>query len=249
MIFRSALLQTICWLLFFLNLGSSLSAQSPYDLSAGKDLAILGISGGILTTSIMIGKKCKPIEYEEWKNLNREDVFAFDRSVTREWSGKARKLSDILLYSSAALPFSLAISRKSHSQLAAVGLFTLEATALNLGLTNLTKNIVLRPRPFTYNHEGVPWDIVKKQDLKDARRSFFSGHTSTTASMYFMTAQMYSDFHPNSKFKSVAWIGAATIPAFTGLMRVKAGKHYYTDIITGYVVGAVIGILIPKLHQ
>jgi len=251
--FRSVTLPFILGIIFLLfgevhTLHAQL-AQSPYNFSKKKDLTILGLSSGLFTSSFFIGRKRGVMDEDHWKALDRNRVFYFDRSVTYYWSNSARKLSDGLLYSSIALPFALTITRKSHNQMAAVGLMTLETALLNLGLTNFTKNLVARHRPFTYNHESVPWEIMSKQKLKDARRSFFSGHTSTTASMYFMTAQMYSDFHPNSKFRSVAWVGAITIPALTGLMRVKAGKHYYTDIIMGYAVGAVIGILIPRLHK
>ena len=39
------------------------------------------------------------------------------------------------------------------------------------------------------------------------------------------------------------------IPAITGYLRVKAGKHYPTDTIAGYLLGATAGILIPQLHK
>ncbi|MEM9023429.1 MAG: phosphatase PAP2 family protein, partial [Bacteroidota bacterium] len=40
-----------------------------------------------------------------------------------------------------------------------------------------------------------------------------------------------------------------TVPATTGLMRVLAGKHFPTDVITGYAVGGAIGFLVPHLHR
>lgn len=45
------------------------------------------------------------------------------------------------------------------------------------------------------------------------------------------------------------WTGAAILPALTGITRVKAGKHYWTDVITGYAVGALVGTLTPLLHR
>ena len=32
-------------------------------------------------------------------------------------------------------------------------------------------------------------------------------------------------------------------------MRIKAGKHFLTDNLIGYGVGAAAGILIPELHK
>ena len=35
----------------------------------------------------------------------------------------------------------------------------------------------------------------------------------------------------------------------TGFFRYKGLKHYPTDIITGFAVGAATGILVPFLHK
>ena len=114
-------------------------------------------------------------------------------------------------------------------------------------MTNLVKNAVRRPRPFVYNPDPtIPLNIKLKPD---ARRSFFSGHTSTTAAMSFLTAKMYSDFHPNSDARPFFWGAAAIIPAATGYLRVRGGKHFPTDVITGYIVGTLVGILVPALHK
>jgi membrane-associated phospholipid phosphatase len=45
------------------------------------------------------------------------------------------------------------------------------------------------------------------------------------------------------------WTGAITLPAIVGYLRVKAGRHYPSDVIVGYGVGALIGYLVPTLHK
>jgi hypothetical protein len=42
---------------------------------------------------------------------------------------------------------------------------------------------------------------------------------------------------------------AAVVPAFPGLMRVKAGKHFATDVMAGYAFGALLGYFIPHMHK
>ncbi len=51
----------------------------------------------------------------------------------------------------------------------------------------------------------------------------------------------------NKKF----WLyGAALIPPVTvGYLRIKAMRHFPTDVITGLAVGAAVGILVPHLHK
>lgn len=61
-------------------------------------------------------------------------------------------------------------------------------------------------------------------------------------------AKVYSDYKPN-KSKFLIYGLAAIPPALIGYFRYKAGKHFPSDIIVGYVVGAVGGILIPHLHK
>jgi len=107
--------------------------------------------------------------------------------------------------------------------------------------------VVRRPRPFTYNPEVA---LEKKLKL-DAKRSFFSGHASHTAAFTFFMAKVVSDYHPNMKkgLKTLMWSGAILIPATTSYLRVKAGKHFPTDVIAGYAAGAFVGYIIPHLHK
>ena len=121
----------------------------------------------------------------------------------------------------------------------------LETLLINTALTDFTKVTFKRTRPFVYN-EFVE---INKKLTRRARNAYFSGHTSTVASMYFLTAKMYSDYYPDSKMKPFVWSAAVLIPATTGLLRVKAGKHYFTDVLTGFLVGAAVGYLVPEIHK
>ena len=49
--------------------------------------------------------------------------------------------------------------------------------------------------------------------------------------------------------KTVTWISAATIPAAMGVLRVRSGRHFPTDVITGYAVGALLGWAVPYIHR
>ena len=64
----------------------------------------------------------------------------------------------------------------------------------------------------------------------------------------FLTARIITDLHPDTKNKGVIWGAAITAPAILGYMRVRAGRHFPTDVIAGYAVGATIGYLIPEFH-
>jgi membrane-associated phospholipid phosphatase len=58
-----------------------------------------------------------------------------------------------------------------------------------------------------------------------------------------------TDIHGDSIWTKLLWGSSLTAAAMTGYARVKAGKHYPTDIIASAVVGFAIGYLIPTLHK
>jgi membrane-associated phospholipid phosphatase len=116
---------------------------------------------------------------------------------------------------------------------------------LNQGLNWMAKGLTRRTRPFVYDPESPFEDKTKT----NARLSFYSGHTSTAASMTFFTAKVFSDYLSNKTAKALIWTAAAVYPALVGYLRRDSANHFRTDVITGYLVGALIGYGIPLLHK
>jgi len=227
-------------------LWSSLTqAQPVYSRQSDKILAIslpgLGMSG----LSMWLEGKNEPFLPEDVYELDVMDVPKIDRWVTRQYNLTAKRNSDITLFTSYLLPFTMLLGEESRSDFGSVGLITLEGLILNNGITSLTKNIVRRPRPYLYN-TNVPMEL---KITKGARESFFSGHTSNTATVSFMTATFFSDYYSDSDMKPLVWGLAAAIPAYTGIQRMRAGKHFLTDVLVGYAAGALVGVLVPKFHR
>jgi len=219
-------------------------SQHVYDLSYKLDIP-LGVAGiGALTYSFFLSKTNHAPKLEETPSLRRSDIRKFDRSATYRWSPPTATASDVLMYSSIAMPGLLFINREVRQE-RYVSLLYVETMALTAGITNLLKEITHRHRPYVYN-ENAP---DEKKTEKDAARSFFSGHTSLSASSMFFMATVYSDLNPDSRLKPLVWTSAAVLPAATGLLRYFAGKHYPTDIIVGYIVGGAIGFFVPYLHK
>jgi membrane-associated phospholipid phosphatase len=104
---------------------------------------------------------------------------------------------------------------------------------------------IYRSRPFVY---GTKADYNLRID-KNSQRSFFAGHTAATAAATFFMAKAFADFNPDSKAKPYVWAFAATVPAVVGYLRYKAGMHFLSDNLLGYVIGAGTGILVPQLHK
>lgn len=235
-------------ILFFLLLFPvMLLAQSPYQLKTGRELGILGASAGMNGLASFLHAKTDILQPEDLQQLDASKIWGVDRWATQNFSISAQKSSDKFLYGSFALPFLLMLDKPARQNFGEVGILYMETLLLNFGATNLTKSAVRRPRPFMYNlDEEIPMSLKMK---KSAQYSFFSGHTSFTAAMSFLTAKMHQDLYPGSKASPFIWGLAAAIPAYTGMQRIRGGKHFLTDVLVGYAVGAGIGILVPELHK
>ena len=231
--------------LLLLALSTTLAAQSPYALHWRTDLPVASLGLGTAIAGLVIGHQVKPLEPGNIALLHRNDVFKIDRRATYWLSSRAGHASDFFMYASEAVPFLLLAYPSVRKEVGIMAVMYVETMLLNGGITLLTKNIALRTRPFVYNPDA---SLSSKQG-KDTRKSFFSGHTSVSSAGCFFAAKIWSDMHPDSRWKPVVWSVAATIPAVTGYLRMRAGKHFFTDVATGYVVGAAIGWLVPSMHQ
>jgi membrane-associated phospholipid phosphatase len=82
------------------------------------------------------------------------------------------------------------------------------------------------------------------------RSSFYSGHVASAAAATFFTAKVFCDYYPDLGYKKYLLYGAAAIvPLIEGYLRMKALDHFPSDILVGFGVGALCGILIPELHR
>lgn len=233
------------YLTFFSFYTSPGYAQHSYELTLSKELPLLTTGAAGTTASILLRNKNKPLTAENLGELNVSDIFAIDQSATLFYGENARVASDVFLSVSYAFPLATLFLQDIRSDPGAIGVMLAETILLNEALTGITKAVIKRPRPFTYNQE-VPENIRTE---KASNFSFFSGHTSYTAALSFFTAKVISDNTDNNTVKAIAWSSAFLWPAATGYFRYKAGMHFPTDIITGYIVGATIGYLVPQLHK
>ena len=182
--------------------------------------------------------------------LDANNINRFDRSATwqdPEFAPVSRKISDATLAISNALPFFLLLNKRIRQDWGDVLLLFFETQALVGNLYSWGSVVHIdRIRPLVYNPD-IPWD--EKTGIR-TKNAFYSGHTSMSASASFFTAKVYCDYHPELGNKKILIYSLALVPpALTGFFRYKGLKHFPTDVITGLVVGASVGILIPHLHK
>lgn len=222
------------------------SAQSQvHQLSWPVDGGLLGTGALTYGLSIPLQKKMPGMTLDDLELLDPLKLNSLDRIATLQASEKARLASDVALRTALLLPLGLLAESNSRENYGVVSLMWLETLLVTNGITRLVKIGARRSRPYTYN--PLTGEALKIDP--EARLSFFSGHASNTAAMSFFTAQTLVQNRPEMQNKGLVWATAATLPALTALWRVKAGKHFPTDVIVGYGIGALIGVLVPNLHR
>ena len=220
-------------------------SASPYHTRFAVDAPItLGLAGGSVLGLYRIQQK-DGLTDAQLAALRKEDVPSFDRFSAGWYSDAAQTKSDYLCYGSiAAVPIVLALNpnvRAHYGQVA--GLFVQTMLATDAIFTNVTASFP-RYRPYLYGTEGGGG-----RNGKIATSSFFAGHTAHTATATFFMAKVFSDFNPDSPARPYVWGVAAVLPAAVAYYRIEAGKHFLSDNIVGYTLGATMGIVVPQLHK
>ncbi len=182
-------------------------------------------------------------------SLDTRDIWGFDRfAAEQDASGrnKFQSASDLTLNISLALPLLLGLDKSIREDWMNMLVMYVELHGVNNIVYVAGASLSNRKRPFVYNND-VP---LNERIAKETENSFFSGHTSTVAAASFFMAKVYSDYHPELGNRKYLLYGAAILPsALIGYYRVKAMKHFPSDVITGTIVGAAVGILVPHFHK
>ncbi|MFC2094165.1 phosphatase PAP2 family protein [Bacteroidota bacterium] len=244
-VLNQLIIRLIFSLLIITSIQSSCFAQSPYKLDGKRESIIFASAIGLGIVGLNVNDDIIPLTLDEIHALNRDDVNAFDRGATYNWSPAAANASDILATALILSPALLAFSDEVRNDFTPVLTMYFQTLILAEALPLAVKGITQRTRPFAYN-EDAP---LEEKQSQNAKRSFFSGHTSVAFAMAVFLSTVYSDFHPNSQWKPFVW-GVSLLAASTvGYLRYAAGKHFPTDIITGAVIGSALGYFIPFIHR
>lgn len=172
---------------------------------------------------------------------NISEVNSFDRPVIGNTNDFLDHVSDVTVAAAVAFPIVLDLYDVGWSKEFAEDMTVLaETLSINGGLVTLAKYTVQRPLPRTY--QGDP-DLV---DNPRGYRSFYSGHTSVALSAMSTAVVTHRLRHPEDVWPIYA---AAAVGASVAYERVAAGRHFYTDVIVGGLVGTAVGVTVPLLHR
>lgn len=218
------------------------NAQARHQLSWGRDGAIVGAGLAFQGIALLQARKPMPV----WTGpLDPASVPGIDRAALGRWEPRAHRSSNLLFGAAVGLSLATGILAQHGEQPLVPVVIILESGLLSSAITNVVKEAVRRPRPYLYD-PAIPVGLHKG---RDDRHSFWSGHTSVTAALTFSTAHLVQHSDASPGVRTATWVSAATVPAVMGWLRVRSGRHFPTDVLTGYVFGALVGWAVPYLHR
>ncbi|MCB0737910.1 MAG: phosphatase PAP2 family protein [Bacteroidetes bacterium] len=227
-----------------------LQPKVAYKLKLRNEVLLIG--SGVLTSAYGLwqNSRLQPLSLTELTALNPGAVNNFDSHVLGNWSTRSHIFSDAGLVSSFVLASGAALyytfnSKRKLGRFITFAIIGVEANLLLLGVTESFKNTVKRNRPYMYN-ENVP---LEERLSAEGRRSFFSGHMAFTTCNAFLMNAFIQDYSQNQYLKIASSITSVALPAFVGFHRINGGKHFYTDVIAGFVVGGIAGVSMPTIHK
>jgi membrane-associated phospholipid phosphatase len=138
-------------------------------------------------------------------------------------------------------------SRDVAQEMALISFETIAVTSAVQGVTNV---LVSRERPYgrTCGTDELPADAHDCTGYTHYR-SFFSGHSALS----FTGAALVCTHHFRNELlgspgDALSCAGAYAVAASTATFRVVSDVHYSTDVLTGALVGTVVGYGVPLLH-
>jgi len=232
--------------LFCLSIVSnSFGQDSPYATNTWKDGAYIAGTVGLNVLGFTFIQNKEALTETELNALNKNDIWGIDRWAAGNYSENADAASYIPFYAALGMPLVFLSNKAERKNFGQISVLFIETMATTGVFYTMTAGLIDKSRPLVYN-ENLP---MGERTKGKAQRSFIAGHTAVAAAGTFFAAKVFNDFHPDSKAIPYVWGGATGISVLMGYLRTKAGKHFLTDNIAGFVVGAASGILIPELHK
>lgn len=181
--------------------------------------------------------------------LNVNDINAFDRpTALRDPSGFANAVGKGQFFLNFSLVSPVVLALDKHMRKDWMDLLTLylASQAVDNMLYFAAIATVRRPRPLAYD---TLLSLAGRTGI-GMSKSFFSGHVSFSATATFFAVKAYTDYHHIKGWPRLLLYSAAAVPPIlVGYFRVESGRHFKTDVITGFISGAASGILVPELFR
>jgi membrane-associated phospholipid phosphatase len=226
-----------------------LLSASP-SLAHAQDSSDLGVdwtTDGVLAVGALAGTffmMLVPVDRDN--RWDGELLGPIDERIKDNFSRNAAHISDGLVTTTVLAPLVVEAARGFDEAAGRRTLLYGETLATSLFANSVVKYIVQRPRPYVYHNDPSVMAYAAKQS--DSQVSFYSGHASLSFSAATAGPILFSLSSDNEGAKAAMWASELALASATSVMRVRAGKHFTSDVVVGALAGSVIGFAVPALH-
>jgi len=231
-------MKKIILLIYFVNI-TVLSATN-YNLNTDREIIINSVSLAAFTIG-HFGFETDTLEIDKLYDIS--EINFIDKAMMFPYNPKAAMASDILLLWNVASP--IVFNSQQFTEDWTIPVMYGETLLATSAITYLVKKIFKRPRPYNF-YKDAPKEQIENFD---SQLSFFSGHSSLSFSSAVFNSIIYEKYNPNSDYKNLVWAISLTSAATTATLRVLAGKHYFSDIVVGAIVGSLVSYYITEIHE
>jgi len=210
----------------------------------------------VLTLGILLQTFAKPETDADWKGPILLDRPMQNLLRVESESGRSRAdtISDVLVGLSTLQtvlvdPWLAAGWRHRRVDVAwQMTVINTQAFGLTFFANRMTKRIVARERPYA---EGCVEGSGEEECTTDQRfLSFFSGHATVSATFAGLTCAHHQKLALYGSFAADlgACLGSVGLALGTGFLRVASDDHWWSDVLTGQLVGFSAGYLLTWAH-
>jgi len=230
-----------------LTIANTPPPQQPIRIYPHIDLPLVAVSAAL---SYIPTKLLAPLPHDDCFPCDPATINPLDRSTINWQSAHSNTISNALIVFQPLMAVGVSLAQIPRTGSAvALGqdlLLMFEAVALAGMTTTFLKLTINRPRPYMYVAD--PPQSYRHYDEGDYT-SFPSGHTAIAFAIATSMSTLYTIRHPRAPSRIWLWAVAVGIASTTGILRVYAGKHFWTDTIIGTGIGTTFGVLVPMLHR
>jgi undecaprenyl-diphosphatase len=213
--------------------------RQTYELKLVPDIA-LGAAGIALSVTALA---IHPERKADFTVRDLNEVNVFDRWSAARYNYNLDITSTVFEFTAIFMPALLLAAPKEDW--VTIGVMYAESVLLAYGAKEMAKALVFRARPYMY-FEGAPRADV---EIGDFAASFFSGHTTMAFNGAVFVSTVFCAYFPDSVWRIPVVAGSLSLAAATGARRIASGSHFFSDVLTGALIGCVTGFLVPFFHS
>ena len=239
----------IVGILFLMGFAQASEVERPtYKLNLENDFPVTLAAGGMFGIGMFLYSRMDTPDNPK----DKDDLLPWDKSLAGRYSEKADLASDIgSVFAIAPLVvggIAWHDGSSSGREFATFSIMFVQAIGIGNGMNLAMRSLEIWPRPYMYAESGE--GQKKAENAKtEAYGSFFSGHATAAFTVATFTDQWFRTAYPNSPYKGIMRASAYSLATLESVLRVAAGKHYFTDVLVGALVGTGVSIGIIEMHR